>query len=59
MNNYKGDILPIPFKFYKESIEAFKNNIKNKEEVWERYKLVKYRNPNHLIKIDIENKLFI
>ena len=45
----------IPFKFYQESINAFKNNIKNKEEIWERYKLAKYRDPNTLMKININN----
>lgn len=45
----------IPFKFYQESINAFKNNVKNKQEIWERYKLAKYRDPNTLMKININN----
>ena len=45
----------IPFNFYQESINVFKNNIKNKQEIWERYKLAKYRDPNTLMKININN----
>ena len=49
----------IPFKFYQESINAFKNNIKNKAEIWERYKFAKYRDPNSLMKININSLPFI
>ena len=67
LNNVLNDSLDtrIPFKFYQESINAFKNNIKNKEEIWERYKLAKYRDPNILIKINInslpsiQNKIYL
>ena len=57
LNNVLNDSLntEIPFEFYKESINAFKNNIKNKQEIWERYKLAKYRDPNTLMKININN----
>lgn len=64
LNNY-NDIYKIPFKFYQESINAFKNNIKNKEKIWERYKLAKYRDPNTLMKINInslpsiQNKIYL
>jgi len=54
LNNI-NDLDKIPFKFYQESINAFKNNIKNKEEIWERHKLAKYRDPNTLMKININN----
>ena len=67
LNNVLNDSVDtnIPFKFYQESINAFKNNIKNKEEIWERYKLAKYRDPNTLIKINInslpsiQNKIYL
>mgnify|MGYP006082460995 CR=1 FL=1 len=61
LNNILNDSVDtkIPFKFYQESINAFKNNIKNKEEIWERYKLAKYRHPNTLMKININNLPFI
>ena len=61
LNNVLNDSLDtkIPFKFYQESINAFKNNIKNKEEIWERYKLAKYRDPNTLMKININSLPFI
>ena len=60
-----NDLDKIPFKFYKESIKAFNNNLDNKEDIWKRYKLVKYMNPNKLIKINInklplvENKIYL
>ena len=61
-NKYKSysinnidDLEKIPFSFYKESMNAFKNNIKNKEEIWERYKLAKYKDPNTLMKININS----
>ena len=67
LNNVLNDSVDtkIPFKFYQESINAFKNNIKNKEEIWERYKLAKYRDPNTLMKINInslpsiQNKIYL
>ena len=61
LNNVLNDSVDtkIPFKFYQESINAFKNNIKNKEEIWERYKLAKYRDPNTLMKININSLPYI
>lgn len=58
LNNIINDSVDtkIPFKFYQESINSFKNNIKNKEEIWERYKLAKYRDPNTLMKINIDKQ---
>jgi prolyl 4-hydroxylase len=56
-NTLNGSADPnIPFAFYKETINAFKDNIKNKEEIWERHKLAKYRDPNTLLKINIHDQ---
>ncbi len=45
----------IPFDFYNESIKCFIENLPNKHTIWEKYKLLKYRHPKNITKLNIKN----
>lgn len=66
INNLSNKNNKIPFSFYNDSIDAFKNKkISDKSQIWEKYKLIKHRDPKTLIKIDFNkspnliNKIFL
>ena len=48
------DVDEIPFEFYRQSIEVMSQCRQAQQGVWDRYKLLKYKNIDNIVEIDLD-----
>lgn len=49
------DVDEIPFEFFRQSIEVMSKSRQAQQGVWDRYKLLKYKNIDNIVEIDLDN----